>query len=237
MPALLTLRAAGDMRRDGPGRAAYYRSTGINPEDVWVVGQTHSRTAVVVSPPQTGARVADEVCPDQRTAIGEHFTPSADGMVTADPGLILGVTVADCMPIFLADPVTGARGLLHSGWRGTGILARAVQMMTERFGSRAGDLLVTMGPCISAESYEVDEQRALEFAREWGPAAVRRSASRVCLDLRAANQEICRRCGVSSVNVVEHCTAAESSLASYRRDGAGYTLMLALLGERLGEIN
>ncbi len=225
VPAYLTLRAAGDMRRDGEGRGRFYRSVGVNPEQVHVVGQVHSRTVVVVP------AVAGD---GERTAIGEHLTPDADGLMSGDANAILGVTVADCMPIYLHDAVTGARGLLHSGWLGTGILGTAIGMLRDQFGSRAEDLVVTMGPCISAPSYEVDEARAAEFAAEWGEGAVRRVAGRPCLDLRAANEEICRRNGVDLINVINHCTVRESSLGSYRREGPDrYTLMLALLGGTL----
>ena len=225
VPAYLTVRAAGDMRRDGEGRGRFYRSVGLDPEHVYVVGQMHSRTVVVV-PAEAGD--------GGRTTIGEHFTPHADGLITGDPGAVLGITVADCMPIYLYDTVTDARGLLHSGWRGTGILDKAIGMLGDRFGSKAEDLVVTMGPCISAASYEVDEDRAGTFAAEWGEGAVRRPAGRPYLDLRAANEEICRRNGVDLINVINHCTVRESSLGSYRREGPDrYTLMLALLGGTL----
>ncbi|MCK4515854.1 MAG: polyphenol oxidase family protein, partial [Spirochaetaceae bacterium] len=215
----------GDMRRDGEGRGRFYRLVGVDPERVHVVGQVHSRRVVVVR-----AEVGD----GRRTAIGEHFTPDADGLITDDANAVLGVTVADCMPIYLYDTATGARGLLHSGWRGTGILGTAIGMLQVQFGSRAEDLVVTMGPCISAASYEVDEARAAEFAAEWGEDAVRRVAGGSCLDLRAANEEICRRNGVDLINVINHCTVRESSLGSYRREGPDrYTLMLALLGGTL----
>ena len=231
VPACLTLRAAGDMRRDGEGRGRFYQSVGLDPEKVLVVGQVHSRTVVVV-PADTGAGGQGVI--GRRTAIGEHFTPDADGLITDDANAVLGVTVADCMPIYLYDMATGARGLLHSGWRGTGILGTAIGMLRDQFGSRPEDLMVTMGPCISVESYEVDESRAGEFAAEWGEGAVRREAGRCYLDLRAANHEICRRNSVDLINVINHCTVRESRLGSYRREGPDrYTLMLAFLGGTL----
>ncbi|MEE8440797.1 MAG: polyphenol oxidase family protein [Spirochaetia bacterium] len=225
VPAYLTLRAGGDMRRDGEGRGRFYRSVALDPARVHVVGQLHSRDLIVVPTKDGGG---------ERTAIGEHFTPDVDGLITGDPDAILGITVADCMPIYLHDAVSGARGLLHSGWRGTGILENAIGMLQDQFGSRAEDLVVTMGPCISAESYDVDESRAGEFAAEWGEGAVRRADGCCYLDLRAANHEICRRNGVDLINVINHCTVRESGLGSYRREGPdGYTLMLALLGGTL----
>jgi purine-nucleoside/S-methyl-5'-thioadenosine phosphorylase / adenosine deaminase len=222
VPACLALRAAGDMRRGTRTRPEFYQLMGIQPDDVHVVGQVHSRTVVTVP-------TAEERTPD-----GEHFTPGADGLITADPDVILGVTVADCMPIFLHDATTGARGLLHSGWHGTGILDVAIHRLQSEFGCMPGDLVVTMGPCISVESYQVNETRASAFAAEWGEASVRITDEGHYLNLHAANQEICRRNGVDRINVMDHCTVPETRLASYRRDGPdAYTLMLALLGGRL----
>lgn len=210
------------MRREGEGRTRFYRSVGMDTGRVHVVGQVHSREVVVV-PAVSGD--------GEQTAIGEQFTPDVDGLITGDVDAVLGVTVADCMPIYLYDRATGTRGLLHSGWRGTGILGNAIEILQDQFGSKVKDLVVTMGPCISAESYEVDESRAAEFAAEWGRGAVREAAGRYHLDLRAANHEICRRNGVDLINVINHCTVRDTRLGSYRREGPDrYTLMLALLG-------
>lgn len=220
LPAYLTLRAAGDMRRDGDGRGRFYSDRGVDPGEVFVCGQIHSRNVAVVPAPGTAA-----------THLGEQFIPDTDGLITADPDLVLAVTVADCAPIFVLDRRTGTRALLHSGWKGTGILAEAIDRMSLEFGTRPDDLTVTIGPCISAASYLVDDERAAAFAGQWGEAAVQRTPAGPSLDLRAANQEICRRRGVDLINVIDHCTVQEHSLGSFRREGPGeYTLMLAMLG-------
>ena len=221
-PARLSLRAAGDMRLNGACRTRLYRELAIDPTRVHVVRQVHSRAVEAVV-----------ACagPAVRTPSGEVLVAEADGLVTDMPDVVLAVTVADCMPIWLCDTRTGARGLLHSGWRGTGILARAVEVLIERYGSRPGDLVVVLGPCISSQAYEVDEPRGREFESEWGEETVRRDRGRVFLDMRRANLEICRRCGVDVAVVIDHCTFQDPRLGSYRREGPErYTLMLALLG-------
>lgn len=82
----------------------------------------------------------------------------ADGLVTGEAGLPLMVFSADCGVILLHDPVHGAVGAVHAGWRGCagGILAKAVREMTARFGSRPGDLLAAIGPCIGPCCFETD---------------------------------------------------------------------------------
>ena len=87
-----------------------------------------------------------------------RIVSGADGLMTADSSLLLGIYVADCGLIWVADRKTKAVALLHSGRKGTeaGILPRAVAAMREKFGTRAEDLMVVLGPCVRPPIYEVD---------------------------------------------------------------------------------
>jgi copper oxidase (laccase) domain-containing protein len=97
---------------------------------------------------------------------GLPVVPGVDGLITATPGELLGIYVADCGAIWLADRGTGAVGMLHSGKKGSelGILAEAIGQMTERFGTLPADLVVVLGPCIRPPHYEIDF--AAEIARQ-----------------------------------------------------------------------
>jgi len=217
-PVMMTTRAAGTMRRDSDSRLEFLTRHAIDPSVVAVPGQVHSRDVAVVSKDAAG-----------RTGLGEMLYPGVDGLLTSDERTVLSVTVADCMPIFVYDPVQGARALLHSGWRGTGILAVAIRKMESAYGCERSDLMVLLGPCISASAYDVDSERARLFRDEWGESVVQWREGKPHLDLRAANQEICRRLGVTRVNTIMECTSANRALGSYRREGAGnYTLMMAM---------
>ncbi len=103
---------------------------------------------------------------------GLPVVPGADGLVTAAPGEMLGIYVADCGAIWLADRVTGAVGLLHSGKKGTelGILGEAVALMARQFGTRPADLVAVLGPCIRPPDYEIDF--AAEIARQAALAGI-----------------------------------------------------------------
>jgi hypothetical protein len=81
-----------------------------------------------------------------------------DGLVTNMAGMCLGVYVADCCAVYLADPVRRAIGLVHSGKKGTelAIARRAVETMEREYGSRAGDLVAQLSPCIRPPEYDVD---------------------------------------------------------------------------------
>lgn len=217
-PAFLTLKSAGSMKRDGEVRASFLQEHRLDAALICVPGQIHSRTVAV----------ADGPAP-QATKLGEQFYPDTDGLMTSVPEHVLTVTVADCMPIFVLDTRTGARALLHSGWKGTGILETAVLRMKSVYGSVPGELFVLLGPCISAEAYAVDADRARTFRAEWGDGAVRESNGREYLDLQAANQEICRRLGITQTATVSGCTVMNTAFGSYRREGAeAYTLMMAI---------
>ena len=100
------------------------------------------------------------------------MVPGVDGLVTAQPGEGLGIYVADCGAIWLADRGTGAVGLLHSGKKGTelGILTEGIGLMSRQFGTRTEDLVVVLGPCIRPPHYEVDF--AAEIARQAERAGV-----------------------------------------------------------------
>jgi YfiH family protein len=95
-----------------------------------------------------------------------------DGFLTQDPRIVLGVTVADCLPIFLWDPQQNVRGLLHSGWKGTGILDEAIRLMQETFNTDPKELYVLFGPCIGVCCYSVPEERGKFFQKEFGKSSV-----------------------------------------------------------------
>lgn len=86
-----------------------------------------------------------------------HF-PGTDALVTATPGQFLGVWVADCGAVFVADPKRRACGIAHSGKKGSelGIAAATIAKLTEAFGSDPADLVVQLAPCIRPPAYEID---------------------------------------------------------------------------------
>ncbi|WP_353566001.1 polyphenol oxidase family protein [Haloferula sargassicola] len=106
-----------------------------------------------------GARVAWVPGAETKPAgDGLPVVPGVDGLITQAKGELLGIYVADCGAIWLADRRSGAVGLLHSGKKGTelGILATAVAAMRERFGTDPADLVGVLSPCIRPPHYEID---------------------------------------------------------------------------------
>ena len=120
-----------------------------------------------------GAELA--VAPGPRQVIGPDgmaMVPETDGLLTVRSGLVLGVYVADCGPVWLADRKTGAVGIVHSGRKGTEgrIVPKAIERMRQEFGTRPMDVIAVLGPCIRPPNYEVDF--ASEIARQVEAAGV-----------------------------------------------------------------
>ncbi len=176
-----------------PWHAAAVRELGFAPDCFFTADQVHGAEVAVI------------------TRDSSRHTPGVDGLVTNVPGLLLGIHVADCGPVFIVDPVRRVVALLHSGKKGTelGIAPAAIRLMMERFGSHPSDLIVQLGPCIRVPQYDID------------------FASRILEDCRAAGVP------ASQVHDCVTCTALDPvHYYSYRREKGKTGRLLALLGLR-----
>lgn len=137
--------------------------------------------------------------------------PECDGLVTNTPGVALLVFTADCTPILLHDPVTGAVGAVHAGWRGTvqAIAAKAVEAMAEHYGSKPENIRSAIGPNIGACHFDThrDVPDALEEALgSWVWKWISCREGKYFPDLKQINSEILRLHGVKQVEISEECT-------------------------------
>ncbi len=100
----------------------------------------------------------------------ERNYENIDGLITNVPGLTLVTFFADCVPLYFVDPVHHAIGLSHSGWKGTvhRMGQKTIEAMGEAFGTKPEELRVCIGPSICRDCYEVSEDVADEFKREFG---------------------------------------------------------------------
>lgn len=99
---------------------------------------------------------------------GLRVPGATDGLLTSGRGLLLVVTAADCVPVYLLDPERGALALLHAGWRGTaaGVLRSGLRAMAARFGSEPAGLRLHLGPAICGTCYEVGPEVLEALGRE-----------------------------------------------------------------------
>ena len=164
--------------------------------------------------PLSALRLAEQIHGSE-VAVVDSASPAmslgADGLITNDPAVLLGIYVADCGVIFLSDPRTKAMGLVHSGKKGTelGIVPGAIRLMGESFGSRPDNIIMQLGPCIRPPAYDVD------FAAEL------RSQS-LAAGIRPENLH---DCGI--------CTSSDPQrFYSYRLEKGRTGRMLGLLGQQ-----
>lgn len=151
----------------------------------------------------------------------------ADALTTNVTGILLGITVADCLPVFLYDPVHRAIGLAHSGWRGTAgrIVANTVDAMRSEYGTNPSEVLTAIGPGICGRCYEVGEEvrEALQAAGADETAFQPSPNIRWMLNLKLIVLAQLRDCGVpeSSISISPWCTVCHNHLFySHRKEGA-----------------
>jgi YfiH family protein len=158
---------------------------------------------------------------------GIKETGEADAMVTATPGVFLGVLTADCVPIIMIEPAKRIAAVVHAGWRGTlaGLARQAVSYLAEHHRINAEALEAALGPAIGLCCYEVGEDVAGPLRARWGhiaKEAISGAAPRPHVDLRALNHGILLDAGLLAERVVDvgPCTkCAANDFFSYRREG------------------
>lgn len=159
----------------------------------------------------TDIRVAvkDDACPPF-TAIPYE----ADGLITIEKDIPLVIFTADCVPILLFDPVRGAIGAVHAGWRGTtaDIAGTAVRKMTDAFGCSPSDIRAAIGPCISSCCYETDRDVRNAVVSVVGNDTKRYAKAigeKYMVDLKGINRLLLERAGIAGhhIEVSEDCTS------------------------------
>ncbi len=187
-------------------RARMAAALALAPERLVVPYQIHSADVVTLSEP-----------------FPFDARPRCDGLVTATPGLAIGVTGADCGMILFADPDARVIGAAHAGWKGAlgGVIEATVAAM-ERLGARSSSIRAALGPCIAQASYEVGPEFVAAFAA--GDVASGRffvpslNPERAMFDLHGYIAERARRAGVGYFEDPGLDTYAdEGRFFSYRR--------------------
>lgn len=183
---------------------------GFPPESIVMSDQTHTSNVLRVGVQDRG-----------KGLFRRRYWTDIDGFITNEPDTVLSIFTADCVPVFLADPVHRAIGLVHSGWRGTAarISEVAVQEMGYAFRSRPEDMIASIGPCICRDCYEVSADVAEQFPAE----VVRdRGNGKYDLDLMEANRRILEETGIprQAISMPDICTCCNPDLLfSHRATG------------------
>lgn len=166
--------------------------------------------------------------------------PAGDALVTATRGVTIAVATADCVPVLVHDPVAGAIGAAHAGWRGiaAGVVSATLAAMTENLGATPANCRAAIGPCVGASAYRVglevsDAFRAIGLPEDLFRVPERgeggEPATRLCDLGRAVSCQL-RDTGLSpdAIWLASRCTLSEGDLFhSYRRDGEAAGRMMS----------
>lgn len=188
------------------------------------VRENRRRTLALLELPVTQGVMAGLVHGDRVvTVTGEEppsgpddlaLVPQCDALITDRAGLALIVTAADCVPVYLYDPVRRVIGAAHAGWRGTvaGIAGKTARAMAERFGCRPGDIHAAVGPSIGPCCYEVDDAVAVPLRQYYGADSdglllPGKASGKYQLDLWEANRRDLLAAGAGHVTIAGECTS------------------------------
>ena len=175
---------------------------GFDPEKLVLTWQIH--TDVVRAVTSADARGLDH-----------RQYPQCDALITNEPGVALTVFTADCTPILLWDPVTGAVGAAHAGWRGTalGIAGKTARAMQETFGCDPKNIHAAIGPNIGACCFATDADVPNAMLAAYGPEAaahIRQVGEKYYVNLKALNACSLRSAGVEHLDISTDCTKCQS---------------------------
>ena len=155
--------------------------------------------------------------------------PAADGLVTTNSNILLTLKVADCVPVFLYEPLKRIIGLVHSGWRGTveNIVSNAIKLM-QKYGAESKDIRCFLGPAIGKCCYEVDWEVSRNINDE---AKEKMDYEKWKVDLHGQIRYQLTELGVptNSIRASNICTYESPEYHSYRRDGENAGRMYAFL--------
>ena len=174
---------------------------GFDPNKMVMTMQIHSDIVRVVS---------DADC----SGLCHRNYPQCDGLVTNTPGVALMIFTADCTPLLFHDPVTGAVGAAHAGWRGTAqaIGARVVEAMVTNFGSKPENIRAAIGPNVGMCHFETDADVPAAMVEAFGSEAndyIEKKGEKYFLDLKAINALVLRRAGVKHIEISNACTMCQ----------------------------
>lgn len=156
--------------------------------------------------------------------------PDCDAMISRMTGILLAVQTADCLPVLIGDPRTGAMAAIHAGWRGAAgrITERTLADLMLVHGVNPRDCVAALGPAACAGCYEVGDDVIDRYKKEfgyWRNLLVNfQENGKAHLDIREANVQQLKFCGFSEdrIHVADYCTMHQNELFfSYRREGKG----------------
>ena len=206
----MSYKVGDESSRVDKNRRIFFSDLGVSESDLAVPLQCHSSAIKIIRSP------------------GEYN--DCDALITNVKEVALGITIADCVPILIFDPVNEIVAAVHAGWRGTQgrITEKTIDILVHEYSSNPSHVRAFIGPSAGACCYEVSEEVAVLFNNKIVPY----SNQRFFLDLKKENKIQLQKQGLSDINieVSPSCTICEKEkYHSYRRDGKKSGRMLAII--------
>lgn len=157
--------------------------------------------------------------------------PGTDGLVTRRQGLLLAVSVADCVPVLIYDKRLKAAAAVHSGWKGTvkNIVGKTVKLFVNELNSKPEDMVAFVGPSAGVCCYEVGEDVAHQFSREQLMGAETPGKFMLNMKRAIASQLTDEGVPAQNIEISDICTICDLDYHSFRRDGMSSGRMLAAI--------
>lgn len=199
----------GDTKESLNNRKDFLQGLGIDFQNLVCAKQIHKDNVRYVTEKDKGKGALS-----YETAI-----PDTDALVTDKKNLPLAIFTADCLSVFLYDPIKPSIGLVHAGWRSSkeNLTAKTLQLMQRQFNTKSSDVYAAFGPAIRSCCYEVGQDFQEYFRQD-----VITKGNRYCADLAGINRRQLLESGVKERNIFDSqiCTSCRNvEFFSYRKDG------------------
>ncbi|WP_257182628.1 peptidoglycan editing factor PgeF [Corynebacterium cystitidis] len=183
-------------------RARLAEILGVPTENFVWMEQLHTNTVAFVDTPQAEPLEA------------------TDAVVTTTPGLALGVLVADCVPVLLADHTNGVVAAAHAGRMGArnGIIPNTIKLM-QQHGAKPQAIQVLLGPAAAGASYEVPEEMAMDVEKHLPGSRATTTQGTPGIDVRAGLVRQLLSLGITNIDADPRDTITDENFFSYRRGG------------------
>ncbi|MBA5874544.1 MAG: peptidoglycan editing factor PgeF [Nitrospira sp. CR1.2] len=207
----------------------------VTPGRVSALQAWHHDVTVTLMVSVTQVHGTDALVVDQPVEHGAAFEGGWDALVTDQPGVMVTVRTADCVPVLLHDPGRRVVAAIHAGWRGAvaGIVPKTVALLVDRFGASVERLRMAIGPSAGPCCYEVDEpvlSKLREVCPDWEAVVRPVAANKAHLDLRAfvRRQALADGLHTERIAMVNACTICQPDVFfSYRREGVVKATMVS----------
>ncbi len=202
-------------------RQRFLSGLNLTIDNLVTMNQVHGSNVIQVLPDIFSIKKNDSI-----------YISKCDGLITRMSGVILGVETADCLPLFIYDPIEKVIGAIHCGWRSVvgGIVIKALNQLSEKFRCQMKNLQIAIGPHIRQCHFEIQNDVLVHFMDYSQQIYQDENRKYVSLVGIVENQLSHQGVEKNKMEISDICTYCDNHYYSYRRDGrANYQSMLGCI--------